>query len=143
MESVAAFAVACNVMQVIQTGLKTITLCKTIYKGKSPDPNTAENSTAIGNAAQELQRSLASMSSANLASGEKELAGIANKLVTTADALQKEMKKCEASSGASKLSAVGKALKYHFSRREKINDLNRSLNEMQNAMQSRVLLQLR
>lgn len=143
MEALAVFSVACNVMQVIQFSRDTASICKRLNQDKSPAPEIAYNGEALRTASQDLKTSLTFISPGSLQPDERELQLVASKVVVIADQLRKELEKCQAKSGSSKIVALGKALKYSWSRKKRIEDISQSLGSLQNMMQTRILLNIR
>jgi hypothetical protein len=143
MEALAVLSVACNIMQVIQFGHETVSICRSMYNDKSPAADVAYNGDTLRNVSKDLQASIASIPSKSLQTDEKELQCIATKVVALADDLQKELQKCQVSSGSPKMAVFGKALKYNWSRKKRVDELEKGLGMLQSTMQSRILLNLR
>ncbi|KAH7126583.1 hypothetical protein B0J11DRAFT_604289 [Dendryphion nanum] len=141
MEALAAYGLACNVMQTIQFGAATVKLCKRLYDGQSPDPHMESRRAALQKTTQDLHQSLSAPGSKTTTDGD--LRSIADKLLKTSADLEKELAAVTAGANASKRTAFKKTFKFVFSKKSKIEELDASLKESQRAMETRVLVDLR
>ncbi|KAF1961847.1 hypothetical protein CC80DRAFT_531639 [Byssothecium circinans] len=135
------FAVACSVMQTIQFVAGVVTVCKKVRDGKSPAPELESRRKELHNVAESLQNSLKDME-AVAKDDDRELQRVAGDLVKAADDLEQEMGKYKGNGRSSQISSFIKTIKYMF-RKSKIEKLDKKLMEHKEAMETRILIQLK
>ncbi|KAF2873979.1 hypothetical protein BDV95DRAFT_319043 [Massariosphaeria phaeospora] len=144
MEGVAAFALACGVMQTISFGLEITSLCRRLYENKSPAPGADKLRSGLQTAAQNLNRSVISTPTPVAQKEERQLQTIAKDLIDIVEELQKELDKAGSGSQPSRRKALGKALKYTLlGGKSKVEELEKCLKNSQNAMETHILIALR
>lgn len=114
-----------------------------MYEDKSPASTITYNGEALRKTSRDLKATLSATSNKLLPQDEKELQLIASKVVDIAHTLEKELNKYKISTQSSKFSVLGKALKYNWSGKKRIDEVSRSLKDLQNTMQTRILVNLR
>lgn len=139
----AAFGVACNVMQTIHFGLEAASVCKRLWEGKSPAPEVDDHRVALEKAAQELQQSLPSLPANAGDPGDHELRSVVVKLLNVADDLKKELEKCKKSATVSGWRKVKTAFTYIVRRKKEVEKLSRSLKDFQEIMELNILVGLK
>ena len=138
----AAFGVACNVMQTIHFSLEACAACKSVWAGKSPAPELDDHMSSLQEAARDLQQSLPEPSPGASSSDEPELRKVADNIILIADKLKKELDSCKNSGSSSHKRAIGNTLKY-IVKSPKIDKLSDRLRDAQGVMELRVLVGLR
>ncbi|KAF3009659.1 hypothetical protein E8E13_007930 [Curvularia kusanoi] len=137
-EAIAGLSIAANVMQVIDFSKTTLATCRSLYADKSPAPGIAFNTNALSNAVGNLNTGLASCK----APIDKDLKYLAQELLKIADALQTEMKKFQIPQGTSKARVFGKALKFNFAGKRKVNELDASLSKLHLTLHTHILVRM-
>ena len=141
MEGVAAFSVACNIMQTIQFSMAAAELCKDLYKGSSPDKDLESHCARLREAADSLRP--AGLTTTAGQKPEQQLQEVAKILITTADEIQKELNKLKTSSQRLGLQAAWNTGRYILRTKSKIDRLHLSLERSKTVMETQVLISLR
>ncbi|KAF2012542.1 hypothetical protein BU24DRAFT_494528 [Aaosphaeria arxii CBS 175.79] len=132
---IAAFGLACNVMQTIQFSIQAVSMCKAMYAGRSPDRELVGHCNKLKDAVKKLEDPSA-------AQADPELQAIARNLIGKAEQLDSELTKIANDSG-SKVRAVRNTVSYAFSGKRKIRGLEKSIKASQEVMETRILIDLR
>jgi hypothetical protein len=152
MESLAALSLACNVVQLIQFSSHTVHVCKQIYENESPAADVDDDCKDLQALSTKVKASITAASNRSSqppaadggsVSSDQQLLSIANKLITIANDLNTELTKCRPASQDSKRRKTMKGVKYQWSGRSRIAELHNSLKNLENTMQSFVLVDIR
>lgn len=138
MESLAALSVACNIMEIIEFGKETVSICKRLYEEKLPVPYLDRNTKALRKASEDLKISIATASPTKTQPHD-----ISEKIIDLTDELKKQIDKYKTLPGSSKASAFSKGLQYQLHRKRKIHDLSDSMSKLQSIMETKILVDLR
>lgn len=145
MEAIAAFALACNVVQVVDFGLKTASKCAEIYKDGSSIEHQDLNYTSkhLAEITGNLNASiLHPRTNKPLTQDEHELAELAARCTKTANDLRDELDKLTLSGRQGKRAAVFKAIK-SIRRNDCIKKIKDRLGEYESVLNTRLLSRLR
>jgi hypothetical protein len=142
MEATVALSVACNVIQLIQMGKETLSTVKRMYEDNLPDPNIASTSDALAKMTTKLKVSLHSPRPQKLSAADTELSESGDKSLKIAGAVKEQLQKCQPRPGAWKPMVILKALSYNFKHKSRIEKLSTELNGLQNALETRILINL-
>ena len=145
MEAIAAFALACNVVQVVDFGLKAASKCREIYReGRSIEHQDLNyTSKHLAEITENLSASiLYARTNKPLTKEEHELADLAAKCTKTATDLQDELDKLMLSGRQGKRAAVFKAIK-SIRRNDSIKKIKDRLGEHESVLNTRLLSRLR
>jgi len=144
LEALAALGLACNVMQIIDFTHETISLCKKVYNGLSPDPNLATSVSQLDAFLKELDARLKNTPDI-LDPSQKALVAVAKSTATVVNDIRVEADKIFGNVNASKgnvIAAVAKTTKYVLSRR-KIERLEKKVFDNRQILEVRFLLSIR
>lgn len=139
MEALATFAVACNVLQVIDSGLKAIELCKEISKyGTSIDNlDLEQRANLVAEYSKSLQDSRRNLAIAPTKS-EAQLHDVADKCLTTASDLQNKLTKLRKGTRDG-LTAGIKKLSKTWRHKKGIEDIERKMEKYQTILHTNIL----
>lgn len=139
LEPLAALGLACNILQLVELGQKTIGIIKTVYQGREPDAELKQNAVVLGRLAKEVESSL---SPTGVSGYEEILLQSAASCSTAANKLQKEVYLLfgNAKKG-SHTSAVKVAITVHW-RRYRLDKLKQNLEMEEKRMQTSLLAQI-
>lgn len=94
MESLAAVGIACNVMQCIDFGVKTASICKKLYNNQAVDENLDYISTNLWELSKDLDASLKAIETqGTFPKDQRELRKVAQKCLESSVDLKKELDK--------------------------------------------------
>ena len=143
MEAIATLSIACNVLQLLDHGFKSVSLCKQIYAQGSADrfPDLQEYSTQLANAAEQLQNSV-DMSANPIRKEQQELWNIAQKCVEIARQLRQVMEELSTQEKRKALQAVQLAFKT-MRRKSTLAGLEATLSRYQTVLHTRLLVEIR
>ncbi|KAM6534547.1 hypothetical protein FALCPG4_004179 [Fusarium falciforme] len=142
LEAVAAFALACNVMQVVEVAYKTVGTCKRIYQTGQPDPALDDYSSQLRDVSNALETQL-SKAVGPLSSDDSRLRDLAVQCTTIANGLLDQIASVSKSAGKK---TIGSSIRLAIKSMLKQNDLNRwekDLARSQSAMETQLLVSLR
>ncbi|KAJ4201608.1 hypothetical protein NW767_006695 [Fusarium falciforme] len=142
LEAVAAFALACNVMQVVEVAYKTVGTCKRIYQTGQPDPALDDYSSQLRDVSNALETQL-SKAVGPLSSDDSRLRDLAVQCTTIANGLLDQIASVSKSAGKK---TIGSSIRLAIKSMLKQNDLNRwekDLARSQSAMETQLLVGLR
>lgn len=145
MEAIAAFALACNVVQVVDFGLKTASKFGEIYKeGSTIDhQDLYYTSKQLAEITEKLSASIhQAQTNKLLTRDEDQLADLADKCTKCAKDLRKELDNLTLSGGQGKRAALSKAIK-SFRRNDGIKKIKDRLGEYERVLNTRLLSRLR
>lgn len=143
MEPLAAFGLACNVMQAVDFGLKAIrTLEETSETGNTiADKDVQKSAYSMAESAKRVEYWLHQFQQASepLTATEKDLQEVANRYIETADAIRKKMEPLAKDMKGRKL-AVWKACLKNLLRRDDIPQLESWLQKLEATLQTKILI---
>jgi hypothetical protein len=142
MEGIAAFSVACNVMQTIHFSMAAVKLCKGLYKGSSPDEDVESFSARLREAADSLRPAGLTTTTADQKL-EQQLQAVAKNLVNTAKEIQKELITLKANAQRSRWQSVKSTATYVMRTKSKIEKMNSTLEKCKEVMETQILISLR
>jgi hypothetical protein len=137
MEPLVALSLACNILQVLEVSLGTIGMIRKLRKDNTSDTTVSANSTLLQQITGELQQSIACVQP--LTSAEHELFQIATRTAKVARQLQMELHKY----GSNAYPMLVDAVRYMLSGKHRIEMLEKSLRELQETLQTKILVNLR
>ena len=140
MSGLEAFGLACNVMQTIGFAMELGSLCHTIFRTGSPDPNMT---TLLGHSNQVLTSLRDSISSAKpVTRDEQELLVIANKCLDAISKLKTQVDKLTRPSAKGKVFAsLRLGVRSKFKEAE-VNKLEKKLGDYQKVLESGLVLRV-
>ncbi|KAI0853761.1 hypothetical protein F5Y00DRAFT_257063 [Daldinia vernicosa] len=137
MSGLEALGVACNIMQVISFAHETINFCKEIYQGRSFNEYNQQSVVSLVELSAQLQTHFQQAKSQS--AKEKRLSDIAQKCNVAARALEDEVKFLTSHHAKGNLAATIKtAVKANW-RKNRLERLEKSLENYQNTMESHLL----
>ncbi|KAI0835164.1 hypothetical protein F5Y06DRAFT_276867 [Hypoxylon sp. FL0890] len=140
MSGLEALSVACNIMQVISFAHETISFCKEIYQGRSPDDHVEQNAASLLALSAQLQTHYESTKPKT--SQETQLADIAKQCNIAARALEEEVKFLVSHHATGRLAqTLCLAVKTNW-RRRRLERLEKSLRNYQHTMESHLLARI-
>ncbi|KAK3369832.1 hypothetical protein B0H63DRAFT_485620 [Podospora didyma] len=140
MEALAAFGLACNVMQAIHFALKTATMCKTAFKTGNANLPLTELVNDSAQVHESLRDSI--LSAQPLTRDEKEFLDIAEKTLVAATQLKREVTKVASPSSKGRLMAsLGIVIKTKW-RESKVDDLKKALEGYRHVLETRLLIRI-
>lgn len=141
-----AFALACNVMQVITFSLKAVQVCREISLTGSTSTNQhiKESSEQIADAAEGVHELLHPLQSTStpLTKAQTELQNTANQCIQTAHALQKKLKPIQKGESGRRRAILRATLKSLFGEKD-IQEIESRLREYENRLQTRILVNMK
>jgi hypothetical protein len=141
LEPLAAFGLACNVMQVIGFGRDVVTTCRAIYQTGSLDTSLTADADHLASALGELEMSL-KLPCGPLNADEQALVDIAVEGQAAAKELKTEVHKISGNASKGKaVQAISGGFKTAF-RKRRIEKLEKALMASQRALESRVLVRI-
>jgi hypothetical protein len=129
MAELAAFALACNIFQVVSFSHECFRLLREVYKHGQPNAAAAKHTKNLSTLSSELQ--------ASLAPGERLLREVSESCLRISKDLQHELDKV--GSGGSKIRIFGKAL----IKRSKIDRLEREMQQNESELKTALLYDAR
>ncbi|KAF2654627.1 hypothetical protein K491DRAFT_465502 [Lophiostoma macrostomum CBS 122681] len=126
MEGVAAFSLACNIMQTVQFSLSAAKLCKDLYRGSSPDKDVESYCARLRKAVNSLKQTGLTTTPSDQ-QHEQQLQKVAKDVISAADNIQKELDKLRTDSQRSRWRALKSTATYMMGTKRKIDRLNTSL----------------
>jgi hypothetical protein len=145
MEAIAAFSVACNVIQVVDFGLRTVSKCREIYnQGTAIDHQDLDNTSKhLAEINEKLSTSIQNaLTNKPLSKDEYELQELAFKCTRTASDLRDELDKLKIFGRRGKRAVLAKAWK-SIRRNDTINKIKERLSDYERVLNTRLLLRLR
>ncbi|RSL80437.1 hypothetical protein CDV31_017123 [Fusarium ambrosium] len=142
LEAVAAFALACNVMQVVEAGYKTVGVCKRIYQTGRPDPALGDYGGQLRDISSALETQL-NKTTGPLSPDDTHLRDLAARCGTIANGLLDQIASVSKSAGKR---TIGSSIRLAIKSRLKQSDLNRwekDLAKVQSTMETQLLVGLR
>ncbi|RMJ05304.1 hypothetical protein CDV36_014041, partial [Fusarium kuroshium] len=142
LEAVAAFALACNVMQVVEAGYKTVSTCKHIYQTGQPDPALDDYGRQLRDISDALETQL-NKTTGPLSPDDTRLRDLAARCATIANGLLDQIASVSKSAGKR---TIGSSIRLAIKSRFKQSDLNRwerDLEKAQSTMETQLLVGLR
>ena len=138
MEAIAAFSLACNVIQVVDTGIKVASKACELHR----DGTTGENE-EIQRTTQHLVQASTSLQQSMINANDKELETVANECQSAADELLVKLDNLKLGGihKKRKLRAIGKAVK-SMTEKDAIKQSQTRLEECRKALDSGVLVHL-
>ncbi|KAI0110511.1 hypothetical protein F4776DRAFT_642140 [Hypoxylon sp. NC0597] len=137
MSGLEALSVACNIMQVIGFAHETISFCRAIYQGRSPDDHIERNAASLSELSAQLQKHYKSTKPQT--SQQKQLAEVAKQCNIAARALEEEVKFLVSNHAKGHLAqTIRIAVKTNW-RRGRLERLEKSLSNYQHTMESHLL----
>ncbi|KAF2827739.1 hypothetical protein CC86DRAFT_440305, partial [Ophiobolus disseminans] len=142
MEAMAAFSLACGVMQTISFSMSAIKAWKDLYEGRTPDAD-------LDSYCARLRETVNNFQPASLATAkgddklDQQLRIVAKEIVNAADKLREELEKLKADSQRSRLRAFKGTATYMTFTKRKISTLQSTLEKKKDMMETRVLISLR
>ena len=88
MSGLEAFGLACNIIQIISFAHETVSLCQTIYNGRSPSTHLKETAQSLADLSAQIHSDCQAIQPLN--ADERSLVDIANKCNIAARALEEE-----------------------------------------------------
>ncbi|KAH7041571.1 uncharacterized protein B0I36DRAFT_345160 [Microdochium trichocladiopsis] len=137
MEALGALSLACNILQLVDTGLKVTAALKQIRDEHKPDASVTANATTLRELSHEIDQSLKAQSSQG-PPGNTNLLARARDMTTVSQQLEKLLHRF--SSGQK--SRIRDVIKY-YSVKGDIQSQEKRLRETQQALQSTILVELR
>jgi len=142
MEALAAFGLACNVMQVINFVHEAAQVGKTIYDTGSLDPNLADTTEGLTKSLEGLKTAM-DKAPVPLTKDDRELLEIAEGSLSTAADLRAELDKISGSLSKGKAAAAFRAwLKAATGGRRRIEKLDKIMRSRQAVLETRLLIRL-
>ncbi|KAJ4412498.1 hypothetical protein N0V82_008768 [Gnomoniopsis sp. IMI 355080] len=139
LEPLAALGLACNILQLVELGDKTIDLIKTVYQGRRLDEGLEQNAAALGTLSNEVKKSSGQSGGNNL---EKSLLTAAEKCSKAAGDLGEEIRfligNARQGSLVSPLKVAGKVTW----RKRRLERLKRILEQAEKQMQTGLLAKI-
>lgn len=140
-EALAAFGLACNVMQVIGFVQDGAHMCKTIYETGSLDPQLAQTTRYITESLERLRESLGHV--LPFGKEEQELLEIAQGSLNTAAELKAELDKISTRMAKGKHSAAFNGwLRATLGGRKRIKNLEKAMRDRQHILETRLLIRI-
>ncbi|RYP51293.1 hypothetical protein DL769_010831 [Monosporascus sp. CRB-8-3] len=140
MSGLEVLSVACNIMTVISFARKTVSICKAVYQGRSPDDQLIDIAASLAATSDELQNGSQAISP-KLAP-EHRLADIASKCNVAARALDDKVKFLVANHKKGSLKETLRvAVKANW-RKGRLERLEKSLHDYQRAMETQLLVSI-
>ncbi|KAL2669999.1 hypothetical protein Neosp_014878 [[Neocosmospora] mangrovei] len=142
LEALAAFSLACNVMQVVEAAYKTVGTCKRIYQTGQPDPALSDYNKQLRSISGALETQL-NKTANPLSPDDIRLRDLAVRCTTIANGLQDQIASLSKSAGKG---TIGSSIRLAIKSRLKQSDLNRwekDLAKAQSAMETQLLVGLR
>ncbi|RSL45367.1 hypothetical protein CEP54_014284 [Fusarium duplospermum] len=142
LEAVTAFALACNVMQVVEAGYKTVGTCKRIYQTGQPDPALDDYGGQLRDISSALETQL-NKTTGPLSLDDIRLRDLATRCTTIANGLLDQIASVSKSAGKR---TFGSSIRLAIKTRFKQGDLNRwekDLAKAQSTMETQLLVGLR
>jgi hypothetical protein len=150
MEALVAVSLASNVVQFIQFSLHTVHVCKQIAQNKPVTTDIDDHCKELQALGTNVKTSIPTSangqplsSNGGGDSSDHQLLVIANKIVQVADKLEDEVAKYRSNAKKSKRTILVKAVKYQLGGKTRIEEWHTNLKDMENTMQSFVLMDLR
>lgn len=138
LEPLAALGLACNILQLVELGQKTITCIKSVYQGQSPDEDLKENAAALERLTDEVRKN----SRPGRKKSEEVLLQSATKCATAARDLQEEVRFLLGNARRGNLVSAIKVTSTVAWRKRRLDRLKRNLDMEENRMQTSLLAQL-
>lgn len=144
MDPLTAFGLTCNVIQVIDAGVKAVKLCREIHDhgATKADIRLADTAEKLQTCYNRLDTSLQSKPSNSLTQSEVELQTLSKKCSSTSKELYNELRSLQKSSGGGRRETVSK-LARRFTRGKTIKRLQEDLNRYQQVLDTVVLVDVR
>ncbi|EOO03839.1 hypothetical protein UCRPA7_592 [Phaeoacremonium minimum UCRPA7] len=141
MSGLEALSLVCNILQIISAAHSTVSFCKAVYQGSSPDAHLGDNAVALASLSAEVEMFYASRQPPRTAH-EKSLADVAKKCNIAARALEEEAKFLIGNRAKGNLATTIKiAVKTNW-RKNRLDKLEKSLEAYQRTMESQLLAQV-
>lgn len=138
MSGLEALSLVCNTMQIISAAHSTVSFCKAIYQGRSPDAHLSDNAVSLASLSDEVEMFYASTDPPRTAN-ERSLADVAKKCNIAARALEEEVNFLMGNHAKGNLPATIKtAVKANW-RKSRLEKLEKSLENYQKTMESHLL----
>lgn len=141
MEALAAFGIACNVIQVISFSHEVLSTCKRVCRDGSPQPDLEKNSNQLQRLSTKLLESINEPQS-TLSKQQYELRSMATRLCDTIGQLITLLDDVKTDGASSRLTAVKKTFKNNFRYKQKIRELEKAIQSHQNTLDSGMLAHL-
>lgn len=141
LEPLAALGLACNILQLVEVGCKTIKLAKDIYQSSSPAVNQAlqDHAALLNTISGEVK---AAQRPANPSRIDRQLLTTADKCFTAARDLQEEVHFLLSNAKQNQLAATLKVVAKTTWRRRRLNRLKESLEGAEKMMRETLLAQI-
>ncbi|RYP31388.1 hypothetical protein DL767_005788 [Monosporascus sp. MG133] len=137
MSGLEALSLACNIMTVISFARETVSICKAVYQGRSPDDQLIDIAASLAATSDELQNENQAMNPKP--AHEHRLVDIASKCNVTARALDDEVKFLVANHKKGSLKETLRvAVKANW-RKNRLERLEKSLHDYQRVMETQLL----
>lgn len=143
MEALAAFSLVCNVIQVVDLGLKTISKCREIALNGSTKVNLDVQYVAghLQDLSKELQTSLGPDPPTGGSPGDRQMRDLAKTCEKCAVELSLKLKKLQVAKSQNKVQVFKKMVENLWKRRE-LEDLENRLERLRRTLDSRILARL-
>lgn len=146
MDLITAFSIACGVIQLVDFSTKVVFKCREVYKSGSTSEhaelrNMAEHLTSLQSNCLSIAQSTPGGQS-SFSANDQELVELAQRCSTVATTLVDELKSLEATASQSYRSAVKLSIK-GIGKKNKIDRLQKQLDQYRQAMDTKVLKDLR
>ncbi|RTE71335.1 hypothetical protein BHE90_014272 [Fusarium euwallaceae] len=142
LEAVAAFALACNVMQVVEAGYKTVGTCKRIYQTGQPDPALDGYGGQLRDISSALETQL-NKTTGPLSPDDTRLRDLAARSAAIANGLLDQIASVSKSAGKRTIgSSICLAIKSRFKQSD-LSRWERDLEKAQSTMETQLLVGLR
>lgn len=148
MEALAAFGIACNVMQVVSFSHEIFNLAQRIAQDGSPDASLADKSAQLSDLSQDLQGSLKMQQQTKpLTENQQRLQRLAKKCLNSAESLTEELDKIKWKTGPDGTNSrtqrwfLSQTWKLWW-RKSKIDKLQKEMTDVEQTLQSTILADL-
>lgn len=138
LEPIAALGLACNILQLVELGCKTIDRIKSIYQGRNPDKELDDNAAALAILSDEVKKHTGPGSKKY----EKVLLESAQKCSTAAQDLREEVRFILGNAKQGSLASALKVASKVTWRKRRLDRLKGSLEQAEKQMQSGLLTQI-
>ncbi len=140
-EALAAFSIACNVMQTISFAHEVFGIVQTLREGGSVDPDLDGFATQLGQLSGALQASLSNPPSVGSVGDLDELIKAAKRCVAATDTLKEELNKVSLGAKGKRLPAAFVGIKA-VAKKRKFGRLEKNVMTCQKLLESRLLVRI-
>ncbi|KAG6358431.1 hypothetical protein INS49_014315 [Diaporthe citri] len=139
LEPIAALGLACNILQVIGTGLETVRVAKQVYQNDKLDPALTESARILDDLSSRIRSTTTVASTAKPKAQEKQLFDLAEKCQRASRALCEEVNFLNGQPTKAKLSGSIKTALKTMWRKRRLETLDQQLKEAESLLQTGLL----